>query len=113
MDGHTNRDRVPTGKGVEVESTESWHAMVHALAGERPRGGRVLRLEDKGPGSKDAITDYVHATIEQHAMPKAEASLEQLAEIITTTVLNRLGAGYTPPGNEAHHRAGNDRVNPE
>jgi hypothetical protein len=81
-----------------MESTDSWRAMVHALAGERPHGGRVLRLESRGPGSKDAITGYVRSTIEQHATPKAEASLEQQAEIITTAVLNRLGAGYPPPG---------------
>ena len=79
-----------------MESTESWHAMIHALAGERPDHGRVLRLDDEGPGSRDAITCHVRTTIEQHSTPTAEVSLDQLAEIITTAVLNRLGAGYTP-----------------
>lgn len=80
-----------------MESTESWHAMTRALAGERPHRGRVLRLEDAGPGSKDAITRFVHTAIEQHTVPKADASLEDLAEIIATEVLNRLGAGYVSP----------------
>jgi penicillin V acylase-like amidase (Ntn superfamily) len=71
--------------------------MIHALAGEQPHQARVLRLENKGPGSKDAITRYVRTAIEQHTAPKADASLEELAEIITTAVLNRLGAGYALP----------------
>jgi hypothetical protein len=75
-----------------MESTQSWEAMIHALAGEQPHRGRVLRLEASGPGSEKAITRYVRSAIEQRAMPKAETSIEQLAEIITTTVLNRLGA---------------------
>lgn len=84
-----------------MESTESWQAMTRALAGERPHRGRALRLEDAGPGSKDAITHFVHTAIEQHTVPKTDASLEDLAEIITTAVLNRLGAGYVLPG-EGH-----------
>jgi hypothetical protein len=75
-----------------MESTQSWEAMIHALAGDRPHRGRVLRLEASGPGSEKAIIRYVRSAIEQHATAKAEVSLEQLAAIITTTVLNRLGA---------------------
>jgi hypothetical protein len=74
--------------------------MIDALAGERPHRGRVLRLEDAGPGSKDAITRYVRTAIEEHTMPKTDASLEELAEIITTSVLNMLGAGYALPDKE-------------
>jgi hypothetical protein len=66
--------------------------MIHALAGERPHRGRVLRLEANGPGSEKAIKRYVRSAIEQHTTPKGEVSVDQLAEIITTTVLNRLGA---------------------
>jgi hypothetical protein len=73
--------------------------MVHTLAGERPHGGRALRLEDSGPGSKDAITGYVRTAIEQHTMPRPDVGLKELAEIITTAVLNRLGAGYASPAN--------------
>jgi hypothetical protein len=72
--------------------------MIDALAGERPHRGRVLRLEHRGPGSRDAITHYVRMAIEQHATPNDDSSLEQLAEIITLSVLNRLGAGYALPG---------------
>ena len=79
-----------------MESTESWHAMVHALAGERPHSGRVLRLEAAGPGSRDETSCYVRTAIEQHTTPKPGCvGVEQLAEIITTTVLNKLGTGYT------------------
>jgi hypothetical protein len=82
-------------RGDGMESTESWEAMMHALAGERPHRGRVLRLEASGPGSAKAITRYVRSAIEQHAMPKADVSVDQLAETITTTVLNRLGANIS------------------
>lgn len=75
-----------------MESTQSWETMIQALAGEQPHRGRVLRLEASGPGSEKAINQDVRTAIEQHATPKAESSVEQLAEIITTTVLNRLGA---------------------
>jgi hypothetical protein len=85
------------GQGVGVEATESWQAMIDALAGERPHRGRVLRLEAHGPGSRAAIIRYVHKTMEQHTTPKSDTSLEQLADAITMSVLNRLGAGYVLP----------------
>jgi hypothetical protein len=44
--------------------------MIHALAGEPPHCGRVLRLQNEGPGSKDAITWCVRTMIEQHTTPK-------------------------------------------
>jgi hypothetical protein len=96
MHDHLNGSSPLYGEEDAMESTESWHAMVHALAGERPHRGRVLRLEATGPGSRDEIGCYVRTAIEQHTTPKPGCvGVEQLAEIITTTVLNKLGAGYT------------------
>jgi hypothetical protein len=95
MLGHVN-DRCDR-EGGDVEATESWQAMKRALAGKPPNRGRVLRLEDKGPGSKDAIVRYVRMAIEQHTMPKQDANPQHLAEMITTSVLNRLGAGFAAP----------------
>jgi hypothetical protein len=75
-----------------MESTESWRAMMDALAGRPPNRGRALWLEDRGPGSRAAIVRHVRAVIEQRTVPKDGTSPEHLAETITTSVLNRLGA---------------------
>jgi hypothetical protein len=80
-----------------VESTRSWQAMIDALACGSPKRDRVLRLEGSGPGSKDAITQYVRMAIERHTTPKDGTNPQRLAETITTSVLNRLGAGQQAP----------------
>lgn len=80
-----------------MESTESWKAMMRALAGHPPNRGRVLRLEDKGPGSREAIVRYVRTVIEKNTTPNHDASSQRLAETITASVLSRLGAGPARP----------------
>lgn len=81
-----------------MESTKTWQAMINALSGHPPHDARVLRLEDRGPASKAGIIRYVRAVLEAHTTPKNGANTERLAETITVSVLNRLGAAYTPPG---------------
>lgn len=54
-----------------------------------------LHLTASGPGSRAEIAAYIKTVIEQRTTPNADTSAERLAESITTSVLHRLGAGYS------------------
>lgn len=62
-----------------------------------------LRLTDTGPGSRSEIVAYVRQVIGQRTTPNDDTSAERLAEGIVTSILHRLGAGYSVS-------AGSDRV---
>jgi len=67
-------------------------------AGPQPHpaaDGALLRLTTEGPGSRDAIVEYVQSVIEQRTTPNDDTSAERLARNIVTSVLSRLGAGYS------------------
>jgi hypothetical protein len=55
----------------------------------------TLRLADSGPGSRAEIVDYVREVIEQRTTLNDDNSAERLARGIVTSILSRLGAGYT------------------
>jgi hypothetical protein len=54
-----------------------------------------LTLTEEGPGSRDAIVDYVRTVIEQRTTVNDDTTAERLAQGITTSILHRLGAGYS------------------
>lgn len=62
-----------------------------------------LRLTPTGPGSRAEIIEYVRQVIEQRTTPNDDTTAERLAKAIVTSVLGRLGAGYSAT-------AGPDRV---
>jgi hypothetical protein len=55
----------------------------------------TLRLADTGPGSRAAIVEYVREVIEQRTTVNDDTTAERLAGGIVTSILSRLGAGYT------------------
>lgn len=58
--------------------------------------GVDLRLTATGPGSRPEIVDYVRTAIERNTLPlNDDAAADKLARAITTSVLHRLGAGYS------------------
>jgi antitoxin (DNA-binding transcriptional repressor) of toxin-antitoxin stability system len=57
--------------------------------------GTALRLASSGPGTRQAIEEYVRTVIEQRTTPNDDTSAERLARSITTSILHRLGADYT------------------
>jgi len=54
-----------------------------------------LKLTATGPGSRAEIAAYIQQVIEERTTPNDDTSAERLAHGITTSVLHRLGAGYT------------------
>lgn len=54
-----------------------------------------LRLTADGPGSRSQIVAYIQSVIGQRTTPNDDTSAERLARAITTSVLHRLGAGYS------------------
>lgn len=80
------------------KADEAAHTFVDSVAGLL--AGRVtvygpLRLTATGPGSRPEIVDYVRTVIEQRTTPNDDTTAERLARAITTSVLSRLGAGYS------------------
>jgi hypothetical protein len=59
------------------------------------RKGIPLTLTEDGPGSRAEIADYVRTVIEQRTTPNDDTTAERLAQNITTSILHRLGAGYS------------------
>jgi hypothetical protein len=60
-----------------------------------------LRLTATGPGSRAEIIKYVTDVLEQRTTPNGDTSAERLARGITTSILSRLGAGYSISSGEA------------
>lgn len=54
-----------------------------------------LRLTTAGPGSRPEIIEYVRTVIDERTTPHDDTTAEELARAITTSVLSRLGAGYS------------------
>jgi hypothetical protein len=58
-------------------------------------GWTLLALTENGPGSRASIAEYVRTVIEQRTVPNDDTTAERLAQGITTSILHRLGSGYT------------------
>lgn len=54
-----------------------------------------LRLMAAGPGSRPEIAAYIRTVIEQNTTPNPDTTAERLASSVATSVLSRLGAGYS------------------
>lgn len=54
-----------------------------------------LRLTATGRASRVDIVDYVRSVIEERTMVNDDTTAERLAQGITTSILSRLGAGYS------------------
>jgi hypothetical protein len=54
-----------------------------------------LMLDDDGPGSHEAIVEYVQRVIEQRTAVNDDTTAARLARGITISVLSRLGFGYS------------------
>jgi prevent-host-death family protein len=60
-----------------------------------PADGVPLRLTEEGPGSRASIEEYVQEVIAERTVPNDDTTVERLARNITTSILHRLGAGYS------------------
>jgi hypothetical protein len=54
-----------------------------------------LRLTATGPRSRPQIVEYVRTVIEQRTTPTDDTTVERLAQGLVTSILHRLGAGYS------------------
>lgn len=54
-----------------------------------------LLLTGTGPGSRPEILDYLKTVIEQNTTTNADITPERLAHAMLTSVLHRLGSGFT------------------
>lgn len=54
-----------------------------------------LRLTATGPGSRTDILEYVRTVIEQRTTVNEDTTAERLARSLVTSILHRLGAGYS------------------
>ncbi|WP_031165988.1 hypothetical protein [Streptosporangium roseum] len=57
--------------------------------------GASLLLAPEGSGSRDALIEYVQSVIEQRTTTNDDTSAERLARGIVTSILSRLGAGFS------------------
>jgi hypothetical protein len=77
---------------------------VEALAQELARFAPPdipLRLAATGSGSRTDIVDYVRTVIEQRTSPNGDTSADRLARVLVTSILARLGAGYSIAAGQA------------
>jgi hypothetical protein len=54
-----------------------------------------LHLTSTGPGSRADIIDYVRTVLAENTLIGADTTAERLARGIVTSILSRLGAGYS------------------
>ena len=54
-----------------------------------------LHLADSGSGSRAEIVAYVREVLKQRTTPNDDTYIDTLVEAIVTSVLHRLGAGYS------------------
>ncbi len=63
-----------------------------------------LILDDEGPGSHAQIVDYIRRVIDERTTVNDDTTAERLARGITTSVLSRLGFGYSEATGSRHVR---------
>jgi hypothetical protein len=60
-----------------------------------------LRLTRAGPGSRPAIVEYVRNVLTARTAVNDDTTADRLARALTTSILSRLGAGYSIASGQA------------